>query len=306
MIDPSINASRPLGRRRPPAEPRRSGEDGMAFVQDSAGDGVRIASRPLPAAMGLISRMFTGRSVAVFVFLLAVAAGWQIYSGFMPPVLIPSPARVAIRFVTMWSDPGFLSYAGATLLHVLLSVSIATGLGLVIALLAYFFPVLQTAVYKRAAPFLNSFPGVGWAFLALIWFGINSKAVIFSSAAAMLPLAIINLGAGLRELNRETIEMSVSFGHNTPRRIRFVMLPMMFPYMFATLRLCFGVSWQIVLIVELLCGAPGLGAVISVARQRYWTDMIFAVVALILLIVFITDRLIFARLQYRIGKTFHV
>ncbi|MGO4843696.1 hypothetical protein AB4144_66610, partial [Rhizobiaceae sp. 2RAB30] len=81
-------------------------------------------------------------------------------------------------------------------------------------------------VYYRAAPFLNSFPGVGWAFLALIWFGINSKAVIFSSAAAMLPLAIINLGAGLRELNRETIEMSVSFSRQTRRRIGLVMLPM--------------------------------------------------------------------------------
>jgi len=276
----------------------------MAIVEDSVSDSA--AGRPVPAGTRLISRMITGRRVAVFVFLAAVLAGWQIYSGFMPPVLIPSPMRVAERFVTMWSDPGFLSYAGATVMHVLLSVSLAFGLGLAIALLAYFFPALNAAVYRRAAPFLNSFPGVGWAFLALIWFGINSKAVIFSSAVAMLPLAIINLGAGLRELNRETIEMSVSFSRQTRRRIGLVMLPMMFPYMFATLRLCFGVSWQIVLIVELLCGAPGLGAVISVARQRYWTDMIFAVVALILIIVFIADRLIFARLQYRIGKTYNV
>ncbi len=258
------------------------------------------------ARAGWSLRIITGRNIAVLVFLLAVFAAWQIYSSFMPPVLIPSPARVADRFISMWSDPGFLSYAGATVLHVLASVSIAFVLGLAVALAAYFFPALQGAVYYRAAPFLNSFPGVGWAFLALIWFGINSKAVIFSSAAAMLPLAIINLGAGLSELNRETIEMSVSFSRQTRRRIGLVMLPMMFPYMFATLRLCFGVSWQIVLIVELLCGAPGLGAVVSVARQRYSTDMIFAVVALILIIVFVIDRIIFSRLQHRIGKTYNV
>lgn len=273
-------------------------------MEDSVRDKASTARRPAKA--GLASRMITGRGIAVLVFLLVVLAGWQVYSSFMPPVLIPSPARVADRFISMWSDPGFLSYAGATVMHVLLSVSIAFGLGLAVALAAYFIPALQGAVYRRAAPFLNSFPGVGWAFLALIWFGINSKAVIFSSAAAMLPLAIINLGAGLRELNRETIEMSVSFSRQTRRRISLVMLPMMFPYMFATLRLCFGVSWQIVLIVELLCGAPGLGAVVSVARQRYSTDMIFAVVALILIIVFITDRVIFARLQHRIGKTYNV
>jgi ABC-type nitrate/sulfonate/bicarbonate transport system permease component len=278
----------------------------MVIAEDSTpNEPLRAAAkRPLPIrAAGL--DFITGRGVAVGAFLLVVFAAWQIYSSFMPPVLIPSPARVAARFVSMWSNQGFLSYAGATVVHVLLSVSIAFALGMIVALIAYFFPVLNVAVYQRMAPFLNSFPGVGWAFLALIWFGINSKAVIFSSAAAMLPLAVINIGAGLRELNRETIEMSVSFSRQAGRRIGLVMLPMMFPYMFATIRLCFGVSWQIVLIVELLCGAPGLGAVISVARQRYWTDMIFAVVFLILIIVFITDRLIFAKLQHRIGKAYN-
>jgi ABC-type nitrate/sulfonate/bicarbonate transport system permease component len=278
----------------------------MAIVEDSVNDKARAAVEEPAAVTSPLSRFVTGRGIAILVFLLAILAGWQIYSSFMPPVLIPSPARVASRFMTMWSDPGFLAYAGATLMHVLLSVTLAFGLGLAIALLAYFFPVLNSAVYRRMAPFLNSFPGVGWAFLALIWFGINGQAVVFSSAAAMLPLAVINIGAGLRELNRDAIEMSVSFSRQPGRRIGLVMLPMMFPYLFATLRLCFGVSWQIVLIVELLCGAPGLGAVISVARQRYWTDMIFAVVALILIVVFITDRLIFAKLQYRIGKTYNV
>jgi ABC-type nitrate/sulfonate/bicarbonate transport system permease component len=278
----------------------------MVIAEDGA-DAAPTGQRELrETGARSVLRFVTARGVAVCLFLIVVLAGWQVNSSLMPPVLIPSPARVAIRFFTMWSNPGFLSYASATLLHVLASVSIAFVLGVAISLFAHFFPNFQTAVYKRLAPFLNAFPGVGWAFLALIVFGINSKAVIFSSAAALLPLAIINIGAGLRELNADTVEMSVSFSRNIRRRISLVMLPMMFPYMFATLRLCFGVSWQIVLIVELLCGAPGLGVVISVARQRYWTDMIFAVVALILVITFITDRIIFARLQHRIGKTYGV
>ncbi|MHC2518929.1 ABC transporter permease [Bradyrhizobium diazoefficiens] len=248
----------------------------------------------------------TARRLGVVAFLVVVAATWQICSEFFPPVLIPSPARVANRFITLWSNPGFLLYARATVIHVLASVSIAFVLGLAIALFAHFFKSFQPAVYQRLAPFLNAFPGIGWAFLALVWFGINSESVIFSAAAALLPLAIINIGAGLRELNPEMTEMAVSFSRQAPRRIRLVMLPMMFPYMFATVRLCFGVSWQIVLIVELLCGAPGLGSVISVARQRYWTDMIFAVVVLILLIVFVVDRVIFTRLQYKIGKAYNV
>lgn len=239
-------------------------------------------------------------------FLVAVIAVWKITSLYMPPVLTPSPERVFNRFMTMWSTPGFLDYAARTVMHVVFSVSIAFVLGLAIALTVHFLPLFRSAVYLRLAPFLNAFPGVGWAFLALIWFGINSSSVIFASSAAMLPIAIINIGAGLKELNTEIDEMSYSFTRNTMRRIRLVLLPLMFPYMFATLRLCFGISWQIVLVVELLSGAPGLGSVVSVARQRYWTDMIFSVVALILIVVFVTDRLIFARIQSKLGKTYNV
>src|SRR5262249_41913046 len=136
----------------------------------------------------------TARRVAVLLFLVVVLAAWQLYSSFMPPVLIPSPSRVFNRFLTMWSNPGFLNYAGATVVHVLASVSLAFGLGLAISLFTHFFPNFRGAVYGRLAPFLNAFPGVGWAFLALVWFGINGRAVIFSSAAAMLPLVIINIG----------------------------------------------------------------------------------------------------------------
>ncbi|MEO3388708.1 ABC transporter permease subunit [Mesorhizobium sp. CAU 1741] len=246
------------------------------------------------------------RTIATVLFIAFVLVAWQIYSLFVPPVQVPSPLRVAGRFYTMWSDPGFLLYAGYTLQHVLASVTLAFSLALTIALLVYFFPVLDTAVYGRLAPFLNSFPGIGWAFLALIWLGINSQAVIFSATAAMLPLAMINIGAGLRELNRETIEMSVSFSRSPMRRIRLIILPMLFPYFFASLRLCFGVSFQIVLIVELLCGAKGLGSIINFARSRYWTDMIFAVAILILVVVYLVDRLVLARMQDRIGKVYNV
>ncbi|MGY5775227.1 ABC transporter permease [Rhizobium sp. LEGMi135b] len=204
----------------------------------------------------------------------------------------------------MWTTPGFAEYAALTVWHVGAAIFVAFCVGLAVCLATYFMPVLELAVYARLAPFLNSFPGVGWAYLGLIWFGINSKAVILSSALAMTPLAIINLGAGLRALDQEIIEMSKSMTRLRRRWIGRIILPLLFPYMFATVRLCFGVAWQIVLVVELLSGAKGLAAIVSLARQRYWTDMIFAVVALVLLIVFLIDRGLFAYLHKKIGRAY--
>jgi NitT/TauT family transport system permease protein len=251
-------------------------------------------------------RWLSPRRLVVVLFLAMVGAVWQFSSSVMPPVLIPSPARVLARAGQLWSDPAFFSYLAVSIWHVAATIAIAFCVGTALALLAYFKPVLQPATYTRLAPFLNSFSSVGWAFLALIWFGITDGAVIFASSVALVPIALLNAGAGLRELNSEIVEMSVSFSRSPGRRTWLVILPMLFPYLFATLRLCFGIAWQIVLVVELLAGSGGLGTLISVARQRYWTDMVFAIAILVVVIVYAVDRLVFAVIQRRLRRSYAV
>jgi ABC-type nitrate/sulfonate/bicarbonate transport system permease component len=129
--------------------------------------------------------------------------------------------------------------------------------------------------------------------------------VLFAATVALLPFAVINAGAGLRELNQETVEMSVSFSRSRMRRTLLVILPMLVPYLFATLRLCSAIGWHIVPTAELLTGAGGIGTLISIARQRFWTDMIFAIALLDVIMVLVTDRLLFARLQKKM-KNYYV
>jgi NitT/TauT family transport system permease protein len=241
------------------------------------------------------------RRLAALAFIVFVLGLWQFASGLLPPVLMPSPARVASRFWMICTDPNYVNFALYTVYHVLAVVSISFVLGVSLAVLAYFFPALNRALYGRLAPFLNSFSGIGWAFLAVVWLGVTHGAVVFAASLALLPFAIINAGTGLRELNQEMIEMSMSFGRSSARRTLLVILPMMMPYLFATLRLCSAIGWHIVPTAELLTGAGGIGTLINMARQRFWTDMIFAIAFFNVLMVFVTDRLIFARLQRWMG-----
>lgn len=281
--------------------------DSVMSVADPA-PAASTAARAAPVPRKKPARLspMAARRLAVFLFLAALLVGWHVYSLYMPPVLIPGPLLVAERFVAMWTDWGYLAYAIDSFIHVIAAVAIAFTLGVGIALLGYFFPVGRPAIYQRLAPFLNSFSGIGWAFLALIWFGITGGAVVFAAAAALLPLAIINAGAGLQQLNREAIEMATSFSRHSGRRTWYVILPMLFPYLFATLRLCVGIGWQIVLTAELLNGSGGLGTIINVARARYATDMLFAAVFLIVIVVFVTDRLVFANIQARLRKAYEL
>ncbi len=118
----------------------------------------------------------------------------------MPPVLMPSPARVFQRFIDLWTDPRYIAYAVASLIHVSVSVAISLHFRCRDRPRGALFSIFDLAIYGRLTPFLNSFSGIGWAFLALIWFGVNESAIIFATSAALLPFAIINAGTGLREL----------------------------------------------------------------------------------------------------------
>lgn len=264
------------------------------------------APAPVPPAATDRSgpRQARARRLAVAVFLVLVLATWKLASTNLPAIVLPSPERVGEKFIALWTDPVFLSFAAVSLFHVVAALLIAFVLGVAIALLGHRYGVLDLAINNRLAPFLNAFSTVGWAFLALIWFGITHQAVVFAAVVSLVPIAVINASAGLRELNGEMIEMSRSFTRSTWRQTAFVVLPLLFPYLFSTLRLCFGISWQAVLVVELLCGSGGLGYLISSARARYATDSVFAIAFLVFLVVFVIDRLVFARVQRWLGSTY--
>ena len=67
---------------------------------------------------------------------------------------------------------------------------------------------------QRIKPVLNSFPSIGWAILAAIWFNPGDFGVIFVEVAILIPFCLINIAEGLRNIDRELMEMGTSF---TPR-----------------------------------------------------------------------------------------
>lgn len=246
------------------------------------------------------------RAIAAILFLILLLLTWQIYSSIVPSYLFPAPWNVAKRAILMWSDPLAVDQARLTLIHVFSAVTIAFVLGTGLSLLAHFVPVLRLATYGRLTPFLNSFSGIGWAFLGILWFGLDSITVVFAVSAVLLPFAIINAGMGLQELNRELAEMGCSFTRRVDRRIFHVILPLLFPYLFATMRSCLSMAWKVTLTAELFAGSGGLGTLINIARQRFDTEMIFSVILLLIVVVYGLDRFILEPIQKRLRKNYSV
>jgi NitT/TauT family transport system permease protein len=248
----------------------------------------------------------TARSWAVHGFTVAALALWWAYAQIVPAYQLPGPAAVAWRMLAFVTDPLLALQLGISLTHVAAAIALAFLIGALLAFAAHFLPVTRLLIDFRATPFLNAFSGIGWLFLGILWLGIDSRTVVFAVTMILIPFATINLRAGLTEADAELMELGRSLTRARRRRLVKLLVPMLVPYMFATLRISFGVAWKVTLTAELFGGNAGVGYLLNVARQEFDTETIFAVILFIMLFVAFTEVLLFRPLQRRLDGRYGV
>lgn len=237
-------------------------------------------------------------------FLAAAMLAWLLAARSMPSYLIPSPLVVAQEMWALVAQPGLRWHIWATMVHIFLAIGISVALAFALVTVARGVPLLAHAIEDRLTPLINAFPAIGWTLLGILWFGLDATTVVFAITAMLLPFNVINLSQGLRATNTELLEMAESFTANALRRFALVGFPLLAPFLFATLRLNFGVSWKVALTAELLGGNSGLGYIMNLAMQDQNTSRILAISLLIVLFVYVADVRILAAVQDRFDSRF--
>jgi NitT/TauT family transport system permease protein len=240
--------------------------------------------------------------LAGHLFVLGFLAIWLIYSSMVESYVMPGPWEVSLRLVLMFTDTNEIGHMLYSLAHILSAVVISFTIGTALAFLAHYLGTFELMVHGRLSPFLNSFSGIGWTFLAIVWFGISDVTVVFVISMVLIPFAIINMREALANLDGERIEMSVSFSRSGWRRFRLVVLPSLYPFIFATIRISFGVAWKVALTAELFGGNTGLGYMLNLARQDFDMPLVLAVITVIVAFVYSTDRWVFSPIQQRLAR----
>ncbi len=246
--------------------------------------------------------MVMARTLAAHLFSLLFLAAWEAASLVAPSYLIPGPVEVAQRLGQFVASTRDLGHLGASLFHVAAAIAISFVIGSLLALIPYYVPMLRLAIERRIGPFLNAFSAIGWTLLAIMWFGVTPLTVIFAISAVLTPFALVNMSAGLAHIDAEITEMTESFTRARMRAFRLVIVPSLYPFIFATLRIMFGVSWKVTLTAELFGGNSGLGYMINLARQEFDTTTIFAAIVLIIALVHGMDRYILGPLQASVSR----
>jgi NitT/TauT family transport system permease protein/sulfonate transport system permease protein len=245
----------------------------------------------------LIAERLLGEGLVVLVLV-----AWWVFAHGLPEFILPGPAAVAGRLVELFVRPEFLWHVFTSSWRVLVSIASALLIGGGLAFLAYGVPWLEAVIDERIKPVLNSFPSIGWAILAAIWFRPGDFGVIFVEVAILIPFCLINVAEGLRNIDRELMEMGRSFTRHRARILWRLTLPLLVPYGLSAARIAYGIAWKIALVAELLGAPSGLGYLMLRAQTAADSTTFLATCFAIVLIFVAGERLVIAPLERRFAR----
>ena len=217
-----------------------------------------------------------------YAILLAALVGiWQAYVVLRDPspLLFSGPRAVADAFWTGWKD-GTLARVTWTTLKIL---AIGIGIGAVVALVLTTFAALSQIgedLLRMLVSILNPLPGVAVLPLAMLWFGLNTKALVFVIAnAAAWPIAIA-LDTGFKTVNPTIVAVGRNIGLSSRRLVTDVLAPAALPYAISGLKTAWAFGWRTIIAAELVFGVAGaqggLGTYINNAKLFLNIPQVFA------------------------------
>lgn len=224
---------------------------------------------------------------------LVLIGGWQLMSGagVIDERTIASPVQIATRAIELIQD-GTLGDATATSLQrVGLGFAIGGAIGMTLAVVAGLSRIGEDAI-DPPMQMLRTLPHFGLIPLFILWFGIGEQPKITLIAMGVTFPLYLNTFAGIRGIDRRTIEAARAMNLSWLQRVRHVILPGALPQTLTGLRQSLGIAWLSLIVAETISASSGLGYMINNARDFLQTDVIVVGLAVYSLLGLGTDAIV--------------
>ncbi len=234
-------------------------------------------------------------SVVGFLLLWELAA-WIAQSRLLPP------ASAVLTAVARGCASGVLPLSlGITLARVAVAFVVSMVLGSALGLAMGVWRGLDLVLDSWVTLLLN-LPALVVIVLMYVWFGMNEATAVGAVVLNKLPSTTVTVREGARALDRGLTEMARSFRMRRWLIIRHVVLPQLYPYLFAAARSGLAIIWKIVLVVELLGRSNGVGFRIQLYFQMFDVTDILAYTLAFLVVVQAVEWLAFQPLERRASR----
>jgi len=216
-------------------------------------------------------------------FVALILIVWEIVGPFISPIFFSYPSLIAVAFYDLTVSGELPYFLGQSLEVMLYGLSIAIVVGIPLAVAMARFRWLDWAL-DLPVNALYAMPLVAVVPLLVLWFGIHLKAkIIVVFLFAIFPV-LINTYQGVRECDKNMIEVARSFRSNERRMWQDVLLPFAVPYIIAGIRLAIGRGLIGMIIAEFYTTISGLGYMITRYANIFEMDKTFVPVIVLMIL----------------------
>lgn len=220
--------------------------------------------------------------MSILIFFLII---WQILADkkIINTFIFSSPKNILKCLINLHKTNNLYNHIGITLYETLLSFTLATSLGILIAIIMW----CNNTIAKVLDPYLtllNSLPKVALGPIIIIWFGANMKSIIVMALLISLILTIINTYQGFINVNPNQIILMKSLKATKFQILTKLIIPSNYNTIINILKINISMSLIGVIMGELLVSKKGLGYLIMYGSQIFNLNMVMTSIILLCII----------------------
>lgn len=238
------------------------------------------------------------------VFFCALLVLWAILAErrIWDPTLFPSPLAVGRTLWDLLRDGSILDATAVSLRRVMLgyaiSLAIAVPLGILIA--------RSKTAEETAGSLVSSFqslPSICWLPLALLWFGLNDRAILFVVVMGSMVSIAVAVRDGVRNLPPAYVRAARTMDTNGWQLYTRVLLPASLPAVLTGAKLGWSYAWRALMAGELLFVSLGLGHMLMMGRELSDMSQVLSVMLVIMAVGLFSDNVIFGSLERHVRRS---
>ncbi|MGI6085110.1 MAG: ABC transporter permease [Acetivibrionales bacterium] len=237
----------------------------------------------------------TIEKIASIAFALAI---WQIGAMLVgESLLLVTPITVLKRLFSLFNEADFFTSIGFSFLRIVAGFLSGLVIGSIMAAVAARFYLIEIMLWPFVAA-IKSVPVASFIILCLIWLSMGTLSS-FISFLMVLPIIYGNIFQGIKSTDKKLLEMAEVFRAGLIRRIVFIYLPQLKPYLISACSVAMGLAWKSGIAAEVIGVSNGsIGEKLYEAKIYYSTADLFAW-TLIIVVLSITFEKLFLYLIKR-------
>ncbi|MBQ8933827.1 MAG: ABC transporter permease subunit [Lachnospiraceae bacterium] len=238
-------------------------------------------------------RTFWEKAVPILLALLIWQAASMLVSS---SILLSSPLDVLLRLGTIWREEGFFRILLFTISHIAGGYLLALCSGILLAFLAARFSVIEMLLWPWVTCF-RSVPVASMVVIFLIWVSSRNLSVLISFLV-VFPVIYNNVLTGLKNVDRRMLELAQVFRLPAGRKLRYIVLPQIRPYLVSAASVTAGMAWKAGVAAEII-GTPPLSVGKMIYQSKIWldTDDLFAWTLILVVLSVLFEKLFTALLK---------